>query len=167
MLKNKSQRPVFIIDGSTFVSAGVLPYCEYNNTTYYLVQKRMDKPYLEDHGGKSDLNDQSIEDVALREMLEEFNMLAPVCKRPSKSPFTEELLKKQLPLCEQILAPASKYVLFFLKLDLMHDTKQYGTCEVDCNGKYTVKRIMKWVTKDELIRSKVHPRLHGLKKFLI
>ncbi len=123
MLKNKSQRPVFIIDGSTFVSAGVLPYCEYNNTTYYLVQKRNDKPYLEDHGGKSDLNDQSIEDVALREMLEEFNILAPVCKRPSKSPFTEELLKKQLPLFEQILAPASKYVL---KLDLMHDTSTAG-----------------------------------------
>lgn len=170
--KPAKKRAAFNIDGDIYVSAGAMYYLKHQGTTYFLMQQRKDKRYLEDIGGKSDPHDESIEDVVRRETLEELNCLAPEELRPKDNPITKEFLDGALTLgnndCEQILVPESKYVLFFVKLDAdeRFDLVQYRDNEYDEKGKVVVGRTMIWISKSELYRSQLHPRIRGLESFL-
>lgn len=166
---NSSSRPHFNIDGNVYVSAGVLMYMtDIEGKTYYLLQQREDRNYIEDLGGKSDVGDTSIMDVALREMLEELNCYAPHKHKPKNNVLSRQFLLKYLKQSEQILAPKSKYVLFLMKipyLQSLRDLSKYGDCEYDSQGKVVLNRTLRWVEKWKLRKTQLHPRLRTLVKF--
>lgn len=166
-LVNSRRRAAFHIDGDVFVSAGAMYYIKNNGRTYFLMQQRNDKSYLEDIGGKSEPEDESIEDLVKRETLEELNCLAPVELQPKNNPLNAEFLDACLSSSEQILVPESKYVLFFVKLPMKDrfDLVQYRNAEYAVDGEIAIGRTLIWISKTELYKSQLHPRIRGLEDF--
>jgi hypothetical protein len=132
------------------------------------MQKRNNKKRLEDLGGKSEPNDESIEDVVKRETLEELNCFSQEKMRPKNNPITAEFLDSELPDCEQILIPEHKYVLCIVQLPhtKLFDLTQYLNAEYDTNGVATANRRMVWISKKQLCKSQLHPRIRDLHSFL-
>lgn len=168
MSRINNRRKAFIIENQVYVSGGALYYINENGTIYFLMQKRWDKPYLEDIGGKSDPKDKSIEDIVKRETLEELNCLAPNYFRPKNNIITCEFLDNALQTCEQILIPVSKYVLFFVELptNKRFELYQYRDAEYNKNGQIVVPRTLQWVNKTDFYKSNIHPRLNGIDSLL-
>jgi 8-oxo-dGTP pyrophosphatase MutT (NUDIX family) len=167
------QRTVFYITDEygtcSFVSAGVLFYFKSSDGIFYLMQKRKDKPYIEDIGGKSEPCDKSLIDLAKREIMEELNILAPKDLRPNHDIIDQTFIEKSLPESKQILIPKSKYVVFMVELPCSSkfDLKCFGTSEYFADGKVRLERDMIWVHEKKLKRSSViHPRLRSVLKFL-
>lgn len=167
-VKNKTKRPSFRLKGadgveSEYVSAGVIFYIKIGGISYYLMQRR--KNLLEDFGGKSAPGDTSIEDVIIRETMEETNMTAPPDKQPTNHPLTKEFLQNEIPKCTQYLLSRSKYVLCFVRLPQhkLFDLKQFGNAEYNSEGEKMIDRELVWVTKEQFAKNTLHPRLISLR----
>jgi len=176
IMTNTPPRPAFymrddIYSEQPYVSAGALYYIIEKKKIYFLIQKREDKKYIEDIGGKSDHRDNSLDDVVCRETLEELNCLAPEHLKPNNNPITKEFLDKVLCTSERILVPDSKYVLYFVQIMSFSrfDLKQYKDTEYNEKGEVMMKRDMRWIERDKLFEMKkeyIHPRISDLMNFL-
>lgn len=164
-------RPSFSLTGndgvqSQYVSAGAIFYTIFNGSFFFLMQKRRDR--LEDFGGKSSPGDHSIEDVIIRETMEELNLTAPKELQPQDQPITKDFLSRALPTSHQYLLPKSKYVLCFVRLHShkLFDLEQFGKAEYNPDGEKMVDRELVWVNRDEVLKSTLHPRLSCIKNIL-
>jgi hypothetical protein len=148
--ESETDRPSFRVNNRTYISAGALPYTvSKDGTIYFLIQKVKGRSWhYEDFGGKSQLGDQSIKDVAFRECTEELNNL-----------LTEEFLLS-LPCIEHLIA-CNKYVLYLVELDssfMDKDLSMFGDHEVLWN----VERTVVWLSYADLWNmhpTLLHPRL--------
>ena len=171
--QSQNERPAFNIEDDIYVSAGFIPsFRDSNNKIYYMLQKRADKPHYEDLGGKSDPTDQSIDDIVIRETLEELNFIAPKSDQPDidKTPFDQETLPEIIKQADQILIPKSKYVLYLTELDFRPeylDTDHYANAELDKNGNHALSRTIHFLTREEIGKVMLHPRLNGCLKFIL
>ncbi len=126
-------------------SSGILFFTISNNEIYILM---INKGYtLEDFGGKSDVNDKSIYDIACREAAEESNNIFP----------QDELYNCINNSLVYHINPKAKYCLYFIYLDELIDVKQFGDEEI--HGK--IKRTVKWISLSEFEKGDItlHPRL--------
>ena len=166
-------RPVFEIEGEIYVSAGFIPiFRDKANNTMYMLQKRKDKPYYEDLGGKSDKRDKCIADIVIRETLEELNWTAPEKSRPNPDycPFTPQTLPDILADAEQILIPSSKYVLYLADIDFMDvylNTDHYGPAELNTDGTVALPRDIAFLTSKEMSTVQLHPRIKNCLPFIL
>ena len=143
-------RPSFRINNRTYISAGVLFYTVHDNgTIYFMLQKIKGRPWqYEDFGGKSQLGDQSIKDVAFRECIEELNGL-----------ITKEFLMSRP--CTEYLVPGNKYIAYLIHLDpsfMSNDLSVYGDREL----LWDIERTVQWITYSDLWnmhQTMIHPRL--------
>jgi hypothetical protein len=151
----RNERPVFLVKNRIYVSAGVLPYTvEEDGTRSFLVQKILDcKWKYEDFGGKSDIGDTCIEDVAFRECAEEMNNVGPI---------TREYLKSQLKDNRSVIyrIPDDKYMLYIIYVPI--DLKNTLNLEIygNVNDDHTTRKV-EWISYKNLIETNdndLHPR---------
>lgn len=162
MMPNKKTRPVFRYKNNVYVSAGVIPYIvDSKGTFHYLLQKRKDKDYYEDMGGKSENGDKDITDIARREILEELNFLAPQEYRPPQHKLTEEIIESSIKKCAKMYLPDGKYVVFFIKIPgrKTFNTDIYRSYEYDKDGVPFLERTFHWVSETKIKYVSLHPRL--------
>lgn len=155
-------RPAFVINNHLYVSAGVILYTIIDNQIKLLVQRVThtgewaDRCYWEweDFGGKSDIEDESIVDTAVRECYEELNYLVDkgFIKAALEHSASRRLLNKR-----------SKYVLFLGYVPPTSyqalEPRQFGQIE----HLTQIQRVVAWVDVDHLFevyrQHKLHPRL--------
>ena len=169
--------PTFSYKGVECVSAGVVFYrLTQNGTIQLLMQRKFDKrsnPFWEDLGGKSNLGDKTIEDVAAREAAEETNAEIQPFEVPEYMPYKTRLetstnyiknliTKNSFPLIQR----KTKYALFLVYLpDINHD-RDFGSCEI--NQEWHIERTVEWVDPSDVFKNikNVHPRIrHIIKLF--
>jgi 8-oxo-dGTP pyrophosphatase MutT (NUDIX family) len=149
-------RPTFVLNGEQVVSAGIIPLVFRNKDCFFLLQYRdqaEDKGagYMyEDFGGKSQAGDDSIRAVATREAVEELNGVV-----------TKEVLDGLRFYPWQFRD--GKYVAYFVVFPLSwylatKDTSVFGDRETHDN----TRRRCAWLSYQELLTVKLHPRLKGL-----
>lgn len=150
-------RPSFMVQGRTYVSAGILPYTMDLQGNFHFLFQRLtseDRRWTyEDFGGKSEAGDTSILNVALREFQEESNGIDTM--RPE---FLREQLKDNRSIVYKI--PESKYILFLIYIPLPHketmDLSLFGTTNHD-----GMTRNVEWLSYKsvmELDDHRLHPR---------
>lgn len=151
-----TDRPIFMVKNRIYVSAGVLPYnIDKEGNVSFLVQHLMDGKWLyEDFGGKSDVGDTCIEDVAFRECVEEMNNAGPI---------TADFLRNQLDDKRSVIyrIPDDKYMLYFIYIP--SDVKDSINTDIfgDMNDDYTVRKV-EWLDYKDLMdlsEDELHPRL--------
>jgi len=151
-------RSHFYHSHQVFVSAGVIPFtCDAAGKYHFLMQRltASDRKWTyEDFGGKSQACDQSLQDIAIRECLEETN---------NTEPFTADFLKCQMADSRSVIyrIPVCKYMLYLvyvppelLKLDL---TRFGANNDED-------QRVLEWVSYTTVVGlddMDLHPRLGG------
>lgn len=154
----QGERPHFYHRHQMFVSAGIIPYTVDNAGKYqFLLQRLTDedrKWTYEDFGGKSNVCDRSIMDIAIRECYEETN---------SMEEFNPEFLKQQIADSRTVIyrIPAYKYMLYltYVPVELLNlDLSKFGTRNDEDN------RVLEWVSYSTLMGfddQEFHPRLGG------
>lgn len=155
-------RPIFMVRNRIYVSAGTIFYTndEQGNIKFLIQQLgpgQKNSWKYEDFGGKSEVGDESLHDVAFRECCEEMNFGKPF--------HTESLLRECLKDKRSIIytIPEDKYMLYILYINKdtaeSLDLDSYGTI----NNDSTPRRVV-WITYKELMElndSDLHPRLHS------
>jgi 8-oxo-dGTP pyrophosphatase MutT (NUDIX family) len=137
------------------VSAGVIPYTFKDDTYHFLLQHLTGTQRswsYEDFGGKSQVGDQNIEDVAFRECHEETNY---------SNYFSPDFLRKQLQHERSVIyqIPECKYMMYFIYVPpeyLSLDLSQFGSTNND-----NQLRILEWITYRTLMEmdgAKMQPR---------
>lgn len=140
----------FLKDNSKPIRAtGVLLYKYTEGKIKILLNKAENESYYEDLGGKTDVNDETYFDTAIRELSEETNM---------KIIFTME----QICAAETIYNQKAKYLLFIVEA-----TKEQKTLEKDDFGKKEthsdIQREIEWKEALPLKDIQFHPRLQKKK----
>ena len=146
------KRPCFLINGMQYVSAGVLFWTEKNGIYYLMVQRSYypEGHIIEDFGGKSDISDKCIRDVAIRECLEELNF--KISERDIKIKSADLIY---LPLCKYLL------YLVFLEPEYMtiYNPELFGKEELHEH----INRTVEWISYKNYIYEynnlKLNPRL--------
>lgn len=159
-----TDRPIFFYKNRTYVSAGVILYTinpESQNCSFLLQRSSRNSWEYEDFGGKSDKEDKSILDVALRECREELNFEGGI---------TEEFLLTQLNdrRSFEYLVPSCKYVLYMIyvpfEFKTAMDMSVFGTYEkLD-----QIRRDVLWMSYkqlNELSHNDLHPRFNQNDEF--
>lgn len=150
-------RPLFKVGPYKYVSAGIIPYTIKDGQTFFLLQAVMGRGWdWEDFGGKSDIVDTSIADVAIRECLEELN-----------HEVTREFLISCVSHEKTIVCPIpdSKYMLYLMYIPPEHmdffTTERFG----DLEKLHRIKRTVHWVAKESLHeltrRGVLNPRIQS------
>lgn len=151
------QRPCFNINGLEYVSAGILFWTEDVNHIYHLLLQKtnfQNSYIIEDFGGKSDLKDQCIREVAIRECLEELNF------KIKKEDLQKKFQEKEF---NTILIPDCKYILYLIYLDPtyidLYTSNLFGTEELHEH----INRSVIWMSYKDYIKehykNKLNPRL--------
>lgn len=150
--RKNPDRPVFLVGGREFVSAGVIVYTQHADETYLLFGND-EKGRWTDFGGKSEPCDATLLDVALRECSEELN---------SVFPFTYENLQNMTrDKCPVYYWHGGKYAFYFLRVDPKYLTmtpEEFGLIE---KGTGWPRRVS-WVTARDFVtleKKQIHPRL--------
>jgi 8-oxo-dGTP pyrophosphatase MutT (NUDIX family) len=168
------QMPIYKYKGVDCVSAGVIFYrFTDDGAIELLMQLKQDKRTLssfwEDLGGKSDPEDQSIEDVAAREAAEESNakisnQFSTTYDEQLKSSrnYIRELIKKN---SIALLQKKTKYALFLVYLPEKHHKLDFGSSEL--HPKWQIHRTLEWIRPRDVFKNvkKIHPRIRHVLKF--
>ena len=157
-------RPTFMVGSRPYVSAGVLLYTEDSKGQYHFLIQRTQRGSwrYEDFGGKSEVGDRSIEDVAIRECLQETN---GICT-PS---ILQRCMADELSIVYPI--PECKYMLYvvYLPSSLAPNPKEYqlrGT-PMTYEVHDLVRRDLVWLSYRALAEMPdcdIHPRIIGFKR---
>lgn len=149
------ERPTFMVNNRIYVSAGVIPYTVDSNGNYYFLLQRItseDRRWTyEDLGGKSQIGDTCIQDVAFRACCEETNTTGPL---------TEEYLLGQLNDHRSVIYEISdiKYMLYMIYVPSdFKDTADLSVCSQDRKP-----CVIEWVSYKSLMElddAEMHPRL--------
>ncbi|ARF09557.1 hypothetical protein Indivirus_1_180 [Indivirus ILV1] len=144
-----NNRPTFYLndDSSCPVRAGGILFYRYDEDTneYYLLMIHSRNKY-EDFGGCSDIQDKSIEDMITREVEEESNGIFG-------KKYIMNLISKEKP----IYIKYCKYVLYFIKINEIYDTKIFGDKEF-CDGFY---RTVEWIEYNNYKSKSINFRLNS------
>ncbi len=155
------QRPCFDVNDQKFVSAGIILYCFDSEGRYYFMLQQIHDGAewgstwdWEDFGGKSDPVDKSIEDVAVRECVEELNFQVDRSFIATQIATTSSF-RYEISEC--------KYMLYIVNVPVEYmttfSTELFGEQEV-LTG---IKRTVHWIGYDELVKlattGRLHPRL--------
>lgn len=132
-------RPTFLLNNKQIRAAGVIPF--YKNRVLLIKVNGM----YEDFGGKSDFQDNCIEDIAIRECKEESN---------------EKIIPNKKLLNYYEINNNAKYVMYFYPLENYICPSKFGRFE---KGKDT-KRLMEWINIRKLNKKNLHPRIRFIKK---
>lgn len=153
--KTSNQRPTFYIGKNNPCRAGgVLPYKMYDNTLYFIMIKSNGK--YEDFGGKTSVEDKSINDTIIREAYEESNGIFSIISTQQN---IENYQQKSLNI-QRIYMKSGKYLLYIIRSDEDYDPDLFGNKEFHDN----IGRTVEWVSIDTLMsreftRTNLHPRL--------
>jgi hypothetical protein len=154
-----SERPVFKHNENIYVSAGIIIYTLNPESQVYsfMLQKCTRNTWLfEDLGGKSEIGDKNILDIAIRECQEELNY---------KGGINESFIRQQLndKHSFEYAVPQNKYMLYMIYVSYEFKTslnmKEFGTHE----NLDQIQREVVWLSyKDimELSIHDIHPRFN-------
>lgn len=158
--------PVYLYKNIQCVSAGIIFY---RNNSFLLLDRTK---YLEDPGGKSQADDETIEMTAAREAAEELN--AKIQENDIKHETYDKQLQSSQNYILKLLDNAicfphkrNKYALFVCELPEACGNPDFGKKEL--HSKYEIIRDVKWVSLNELLQmpiKSIHPRIrHFIKLF--
>ena len=152
--RSRKTAPIFYYNknNNNEIKAGGVMFYYYNrkkNTIYFLMIKN-EKAY-EDFGGKTEKQDNHIDDTVCREVAEESNFI-----------FTEDYVNKKIKTGVSLYTKRSKYLLYFCKLEeseYMNPTI-FGNKEIYEN----INRTVEWIPysslmNNDFIKNKLNPRL--------
>lgn len=149
--KQKQDRPTFYFNNDNskpLRAGGILFYKIINNIPYFLMIDNTYSKCIEDIGGKTDIDDKSINNTIFRELDEETNSLI------GKNCINIDVLKKS----KKIYCEYSKYLLYLVKADdyiSNLSTESFGDKE-NYNG---FDRKIYWYSRDDIKKAKLNPRL--------
>lgn len=161
-----NERPTFYTDkGQPIRAAGILCYVIHknNNKLKKIWLFRNQNNYYSDTGGKTDKEDKSIIDTAIRETVEETNGHLFSHKHDFQTcrKILVDEFKKQKP--KPLYVDNCKYLVFPLKLMYKNkylSLKRFGKKELHDNLEHSYK----WLS---YVPKNLHPRLNGVKSILI
>lgn len=147
-------RPTFSYQGQPVRAAGILLYTYVNGQKWFLFRKAKGK--WQDMGGKTDVQDTSIVDTAIREATEETN--GKLFSVDDTYTCCQTRLRNMLSNGRGHRIrynKRSKYVLFIVRVDDLKKLpmSRFGSCEAD-----GMKHVYKWFRKCP----KLHYRLRGM-----
>lgn len=140
----RNGRKVFIIDGNEVMAGGMTLYTIIKGDVYVLMLHT--SKYIEDAGGKSDFDDETIYDTIAREMYEEFDKVISLkaCKY---------LVAKSPP---KYIERSSKYMICIHWCAYIKELDNHTFTEENAI------QTTKWIKFNDLDRSKLNPRLQKL-----
>ena len=156
-----NNRPTFFIDMKPVRAAGILFYVHNRNKKYWLLRKC--KGLYSDTGGKTDINDKSILDTAIRETVEETNghlFSKKHSVNKCRKILIDQFSKNDI---ESIYIKKSKYILYLFELRWTNKEiplGRFGEIEIHTNKPHSFHWV-KNIPTDEL-----HPRLGNISEII-
>ena len=151
-------RPTFLVDGQPVRAAGILFYYLYHGRRYYLF--RRERGRWSDIGGKTEQEDTSPLDTAIRECVEETNghMFSACHTNKQCLDHAKQLVARQQP--SWYYDTRAKYLVYTVCVPrtLGRNMKRFGKRETHTNQTH----YYKWMS----VPYNVHPRLRTIKKQL-
>lgn len=139
--------PTFFENGYPIRAAGIVPFAYVNGLLYYLLVEDTEKGHVEDLGGKNDVCDRDVKDVAIRECWEEtYGYL-----RFEKDMLTIKHYNEK-----------AKYITYFCRVKYF---------DIECITRYeeqigTPKKLC-WVYEGNLRYVKLHPRFEWFREIAV
>ena len=140
-------RPTFYFNNKKYNeirAGGIILYKIENNQKQFLMIKKGDK--YEDFGGKTDIDDNTIEETVSREADEESNGI-----------FRKLDIIKKIKKIKPIYCKQSKYIIYFIKTDDDYICESFGNKELYCN----INRTVEWVPLNKIRSDMLHIRLRS------
>jgi hypothetical protein len=158
------------------INAGIIFYRKsLTGDLEFLLQERYDRKkkhlWLEDLGGKSEPNDNSIYEVAAREAAEESNGVLYGCDSDN---ITDRINKSKELILEMIkyksLAIYIRKIRYIIFLVEMNNNNTYDFGDREYHSKFVIQRTINWISKKNLMKKSIkdmHPRIRQFYRLLL